>query len=166
MRALVNRVDPALFAWCFEIWIKLLWSERHDFIAINDKTSRRTRQAQGLESSAHAERLCNERPPSSGPAQRPGKDQLACPRKKGDHATPNLLDQLAEKGQLKGALVTTDAMGCQVEIAAKIVEHGTYGWISASLAVTGDLPAISCPRESVRKRNHNRNSLVKFEGFA
>src|SRR5271166_5895346 len=31
-----------------------------------------------------------------------------------------------------------------------------------SLAVTGDLPAMSRPRESVRRRNHNRDLLVKF----
>jgi predicted transposase YbfD/YdcC len=36
---------------------------------------------------------------------------------------PVLLDHLAAAGQLEGALVTIDAMGCQVEIAAKIVEH-------------------------------------------
>ena len=35
----------------------------------------------------------------------------------------DLLDQLAETKQLEGALVTIDAMGCQVEIADKIVAH-------------------------------------------
>ena len=34
-----------------------------------------------------------------------------------------MLDHLAETDQLKGALVTIDAMGCQVAIADKIVEH-------------------------------------------
>ena len=38
-------------------------------------------------------------------------------------AIPDLLDQLAETKQLEGALVTIDAMGCQVEIADKIVAH-------------------------------------------
>src|SRR3982750_333785 len=38
-------------------------------------------------------------------------------------AIPDLLDLLAEAKQLKGALVTIDAMGCQVEIADKIVAH-------------------------------------------
>jgi hypothetical protein len=38
-------------------------------------------------------------------------------------AIPALLDQLAEAGQLEGALVTIDAMGCQDDIAAKIVAH-------------------------------------------
>jgi predicted transposase YbfD/YdcC len=39
-------------------------------------------------------------------------------------AIPDILDQLAAAGQLKGALVALDAMGCQVEIASKIVAHG------------------------------------------
>jgi hypothetical protein len=38
-------------------------------------------------------------------------------------AIPELLDDLADNGQLKGALVTIDAMGCEVEIADRIVEH-------------------------------------------
>ncbi len=35
-----------------------------------------------------------------------------------------------------------------------------------SLALTGDLPAMSRPRESLRRRNHSRNSLVKFKESA
>jgi hypothetical protein len=42
LRTLVNRVDPILFGRCFESWIKALWPERHDLIAIDGKTSRRT----------------------------------------------------------------------------------------------------------------------------
>lgn len=36
-------------------------------------------------------------------------------------AIPELFDQLARAKQLEGALVSIDAMGCQVEIADKIV---------------------------------------------
>jgi hypothetical protein len=39
---LVNRVDPVLFGRCFEGWIKALWPGRHDLIAIDGKTPRRT----------------------------------------------------------------------------------------------------------------------------
>jgi len=42
LRTLVNRVDPILFGHCFEGWIKDLWPNRHDLIAIDGKTSRRT----------------------------------------------------------------------------------------------------------------------------
>ena len=50
--------------------------------------------------------------------------QLSVPEKTNEiTAIPDLLDQLAETKQLEGALVTIDAMGCQVEIADKIVAH-------------------------------------------
>jgi hypothetical protein len=39
---LVNRVDPVLFGRFFESWIKELWPNRHDLIAIDGKPSRRT----------------------------------------------------------------------------------------------------------------------------
>lgn len=47
---------------------------------------------------------------------------MAVPEKANEiTAIPDLLDQLAEGGKLKGALVTIDAIGCQVDIADKIV---------------------------------------------
>jgi hypothetical protein len=39
---LVNRVEPILLGCCVESWIKELWPDRHDLIAIDGKTSRRT----------------------------------------------------------------------------------------------------------------------------
>src|ERR1700719_3715486 len=42
LRDLVNRIDPALFARCFKSWVGELWPGRHDFIAIDGKTARRT----------------------------------------------------------------------------------------------------------------------------
>jgi hypothetical protein len=49
LRDLVNRIDPALFARCFESWIAKLWPDRHEFIAIDGKTARRTHdQRKGL----------------------------------------------------------------------------------------------------------------------
>ena len=44
LQSLVNRVDPVLFGQCFESWIKELWPDRHDLIAIDGKTSRRTHE--------------------------------------------------------------------------------------------------------------------------
>ena len=50
--------------------------------------------------------------------------QLSVPEKTNEiTAIPELLDHLAETKQLEGALVTIDAMGCQVAIADKIVAH-------------------------------------------
>jgi predicted transposase YbfD/YdcC len=117
LRALVNRVDPLTFGRCFEGWIRALWPDRHDLIAIDGKTSRRTHdKRKGLKAlhtlSAYATNA------------HLTLAQLSVPEKTNEiTAIPVLLDQLAEAGRLEGALVSIDAMGCQVEIAAKIVEH-------------------------------------------
>jgi len=37
-------------------------------------------------------------------------------------AIPTLLDHLAETNQLKGALLTIDAIGCRIAMADKIIE--------------------------------------------
>jgi hypothetical protein len=42
LRKLVNRIDPILFGRCFQSWIAALWPDRHDLIAIDGKTARRT----------------------------------------------------------------------------------------------------------------------------
>lgn len=118
LRILVNRIDPVLFGRCFESWVAALWPERHDHIAIDGKTSRRTHdRRKGLKAlhtlSAYAT------------AARLSLAQLSVPEKTNEiTAIPDLLDHLAETRQLAGALVTIDAMGTQVDIAAKIIEHG------------------------------------------
>ena len=117
LRALVNRIDPETFASCFEDWIRALWPGRHVLIAIDGKTSRRTHdKRKGLKAlhtlSAYATNA------------HLSLAQISVPEKTNEiTAIPVLLDHLAERKQLEGALVTIDAMGCQVEIAAKIVEH-------------------------------------------
>jgi predicted transposase YbfD/YdcC len=118
LRALVNRIDPLLFGACFESWTAALWPGQHDLIAIDGKTSRRSYdKRKGLKAlhtlSAYATNA------------RLVLTQLCVPEKTNEiTAIPDLLDHLAETGQLKGALVTIDAMGTQVEIAAKILAYG------------------------------------------
>jgi predicted transposase YbfD/YdcC len=130
VRALVNRIDPVLFGRCFNSWIAALWPDRHEFIAIDGKTSRRTHdQRKGLKAlhtlSAYATNA------------RLTLAQLSVPEKTNEiTAIPELLDQLAE--QLVGALVTIDAMGCQVEIADKIVAHKA----DFMLALKGNQPTL------------------------
>jgi predicted transposase YbfD/YdcC len=51
---------------------------------------------------------------------------------------PELLDHLAETKQLAGALVTIDAIGCQVAIADKIVEY----MADYLLALKGNQPTL------------------------
>jgi len=117
LRHLFNRVDPTLFALCFENWVAAQWPGRHEFIAIDGKTARRTHdRRKGLKAlhtlSAYAT------------TARLTLAQLSVPEKTNEiTAIPDLLDHLAETRQIEGALVTIDAMGCQVEIADKIVAH-------------------------------------------
>jgi predicted transposase YbfD/YdcC len=117
LRTLFNRIDTKLFARCFEAWIAALWPGQHDLIAIDGKTARRTHdRKKGLKAlhtlSAYA-----------GTA-RLVPAQTSVPEKTNEiTAIPDLLDQLAEAGQLQGAIVTIDAMGCQVDIANKILNH-------------------------------------------
>src|SRR6202140_1855045 len=118
LRDLVNRIDPLLFQRCFNSWVAAVWPDRHELIAIDGKTSRRTHDhRKGLKAlhtlSAYAT------------TARLTLAQLGVPEKTNEiTAIPELLDDLAEAGQLKGALVSIDAMGCQVEIADKIVANG------------------------------------------
>jgi predicted transposase YbfD/YdcC len=117
LRMLLNRLDPELFAACFEGWIAALWPDRHELIAIDGKTARRTHdRGKGLKAlhtlSAYA----------SG--ARLVLTQTSVPEKANEiTAIPDLLDHLAQTRQLEGAVVTIDAMGCQVEIARKILDH-------------------------------------------
>jgi predicted transposase YbfD/YdcC len=132
VRALFNRVDPALFARCFEGWTAALWPGRHDLIAIDGKTARRTHdKRKGLKAlhtlSAYASNA------------RLTLAQLSVPEKTNEiTAIPDLLDHLAEARQLEGALVTIDAMGCQVAIADKIVGYGA----DYLLALKGNQPIM------------------------
>lgn len=132
LRDLMNRIDPMLFARCFEAWVAEIWPGRHDFIAIDGKTARRTHdRKRGLKAlhtlSAYAT------------TARLTLAQLSVPEKTNEiTAIPVLLDTLAEAGQLKGALVTIDAMGCQVDIADKILEHGA----DYLLALKGNQPTL------------------------
>jgi predicted transposase YbfD/YdcC len=138
LRILINRIDPNLFAACFESWVAALWSGGHEFIAIDGKTARRTHDhRKGLKAlhtlSAYAS------------TARLVLGQLSVPEKANEiTAIPDLLDQLARAGQLKGALVSIDAIGCQVKIAANIIaDRADY-----ILPVKGNQPTLAADIES------------------
>jgi predicted transposase YbfD/YdcC len=125
---LVNALDPELFKACFTSWVATLRDDDPDIIAIDGKTSRRTHnRAKGREPlhlvSAWAAR------------QRLVLGQQAIDEKSNEiKAIPLLLERLA----LKGALVTIDAMGTQVEIARKIIDGGG----DYCLALKGNHPLL------------------------
>lgn len=151
LRDLVNRVDPILFGRCFENWIGELWPGRHDLIAIDGKTSRRTHDKRsGLKAlhtlSAYATNA------------RLTLAQLSVPEKTNEiKAIPELLDQLADARQLQGALVTIDAMGCQVEIANKIVAHDA----DYLLALKGNQPTLEADVENYFDDAPDRELVTK-----
>ena len=128
----MNRIDPSLFARCFESFVAAMWPQRHDVIAIDGKTARRTHdKRKGLKAlhtlSAYATNA------------RLVLGQLSVPEKTNEiTAIPELLDTLDDAGQLKGALVTIDAMGCQVDIAQKIVDAEAH----YVLALKGNQPTL------------------------
>lgn len=114
---LLNRIDPKLFKRCFESWVGAMWPDRPEFIAIDGKTSRRSHDRRKGAKALHTLS-------AYATTARLVLAQTSVPEKTNEiTAIPELLDDLAETGKLKGALVTIDAMGCQVEIAGKIVAH-------------------------------------------
>jgi len=110
----INALDAELFKSCFATWVESLRDGDPDVIAIDGKTSRRSHaRAKGREPlhlvSAWAAR------------QRLVLAQEAVDAKSNEIvAIPLLLERL----ELKGALVTIDAMGTQIDIAGKIVARG------------------------------------------
>jgi hypothetical protein len=132
LRDLVNRIDPVLFQRCFNSWVAAVWPDRHEFIAIDGKTSRRTHDHRKGFKALHTLS-------AYATTARLTLAQLGVPEKTNEiTAIPELLDHLAEPGQLEGALVTIDAMGCQVEIADKIVAHKA----DYMLALKGNQPTL------------------------
>ena len=105
-----SALDAEQFQTCFIAWTGALTKLGPDIVAIDGKTLRRAYQERGAKAihmiSAWA-----------------GRQRLVLGQRKVDDksneitAIPELLDLLT----LKGSIVTIDAMGCQKEIAAKIV---------------------------------------------
>ena len=132
LRILINRIDPVLFRRCFESWVAAMWPDRPEFIAIDGKTSRRTHDRRKGTKALHTLS-------AYATTTRLVLAQMSVPEKTNEiTAIPELLDDLAERGQLKGALVTIDAMGCQVEIADTIAAHKA----DYLLALKGNQPTL------------------------
>lgn len=114
---LVNALDPELFKACFTQWVETLRDADPDIIAIDGKTSRRTHDRAKGRGALHMVSAWAAR-------QRLVLGQQAIDEKSNEiKAIPLLLDRL----MLRGALVTIDAMGTQVEIAQQIIDgEGDY----------------------------------------
>jgi DDE family transposase len=76
VRKLVNRVDPILFGRCFESWVSALWPDRHELIAIDGKTARRTHdRRKGLKALHTLSAYATSARLTLAQAQRAGKNQ-------------------------------------------------------------------------------------------
>ena len=108
----MNALPHDLFTECFTAWAAALREQDDEIIAIDGKTSRRAHGADGRPLhlvSAWAAR------------QRLVLGQEACDEKENEiSAIPRLLERL----EVRGALVTIDAMGCQHGIAETILDEG------------------------------------------
>ena len=105
-------LDAAKFQQCFVAWVAALTETPADVIAIDGKTSRRAYQKKGAKAPIHMVSAFAAR-------QRLVLGQVKVAEKSNEIiAIPKLLDMLA----IEGAIVTIDAMGCQRDIAQKILD--------------------------------------------
>lgn len=105
-------LDAEKFQQCFVAWVAAITGASGEVIAIDGKTSRRSYQKTGAKAPIHMVSAFATR-------QRLVLGQVKVAEKSNEIvAIPNLLDMLA----IDGAIVTIDAMGCQREIAQKIVD--------------------------------------------
>lgn len=108
------KLDPAAFQTCFVRWIDAIRDKLPgDVVAIDGKTSRRTHDATIELSPLHIVSAWSS-------ANRLVLGQVRVDAKSNEiTAIPLLLDML----DVKGCLVTIDALGCQTAIADKIIAH-------------------------------------------
>ena len=125
---LMNALNPKLFSECFVTWVNGLREGDPDIVSVDGKTSRRTHAMSKGRKALHMVSAWASR-------QRIVLGQEATDVKSNEiTAIPLLLERL----ELKGALVTIDAMGCQTKIAAAILDRGA----DYLLAVKDNQPAL------------------------
>jgi len=112
LRTVMNRIDPDLFAACFSSWVAECWPNRPDLVAIDGKTSRRSHDRKRGHKALH---LVS----AFATTSRLVLGQEAVDEKSNEiTAIPALLERI----DLKGALVSIDAMGCNPNIAQSIID--------------------------------------------
>jgi predicted transposase YbfD/YdcC len=118
LNIMINRIGPELFQAAFTGWVAEAWPNRPDLIAIDGKTSRCSHDHAAGAKPLH---LVS----AFATTARLVLGQEAVAEKSGEtSAIPVLLDRLAAKGGLKGALVSIDAIATNAAIATAILAHG------------------------------------------
>jgi predicted transposase YbfD/YdcC len=135
---LMNRINPALFSAVFSAWVRENWPHRPDFIAIDGKTSRRSHDRGENKGPLHlvsafatTSRLVLGQEAVEGKA-----NELS--------AIPVLIERLAEGGDLKGALVSIDAIATNAKLAQTIKDAGG----DYLLAVKANQPTLRAETEN------------------
>ena len=158
-----SRLDPVAFGACFQSWVRAIGAALGlSHIAIDGKTLRRSA---GRSSDLGPLHLVS----AWATQQHLTLGQVAVDSKSNEiTAIPKLLELL----DLKGALVTIDAMGCQKEIAASIVAGGgdyvltVKGnqpqllediQVTIAKALDGKLPAAAISQYTKKERGHGRD---------
>src|SRR5690348_2853940 len=147
----VRAIDPELFKACFISWVETLRQSDPDLIAVDGKTSRRTHaRSKGREPLHLVSAWATQQRLVLGQQAVAGKSNEIT-------AIPLLLQRL----ELKGALVTIDAMGAQTGIAQTILDRqGDYLLALKSPATPASTPAHPRPREP--KTYPSRNKPHRF----
>src|SRR5271169_6600278 len=105
-------LDARAFQLCFVAWVAASTNTPAEVIAVDGKTSRRSYQKKGSKEAIHIVSAFAAR-------QRIVLGQVKVNEKSNEIvAIPALLDMMS----IEGAVVTIDAMGCQRDIATKIIE--------------------------------------------
>lgn len=111
---LMNRINPALFSAAFTAWVRETWPDQLDLVAIDGKTSRRSHNRSAGLAPLH---LVS----AFATTSRLVLGQEAVADKTNETtAIPVLLERLAVKDGLKGALVSIDAIATNPTIATAI----------------------------------------------
>jgi predicted transposase YbfD/YdcC len=135
---LMNRIDPGLFSACFTAWVREVWPDRPELIAIDGKTSRRSHNRSAGKAPLH---LVS----AFATTSRLVLGQEAVDEKSNEtSAIPLLLERLAAGGALKGAIVTIDAIACNPTIAAAVTDAGA----DYLLAVKANQPTLRAEIEA------------------
>ena len=135
---LMNRINPALFSAAFSAWVRESWPDRPDLVAIDGKTSRRSHDRAAGKAPLH---LVS----AFATTSRLVLGQEAVADKTSEtSAIPVLLERLAAKDGLKGALVSIDAIATNAAIATTIRDAQA----DDLLAVKANQPTLRAEIES------------------
>jgi len=135
---LMNRIDPGLFAAALTAFVRETWPDRPDLVAIDGKTSRRSHDRAAGQAALH---LVS----AFATTTRLVLGQEAVADKSSETAAiPVLLERLAAKDGLKGALVTIDAIATNPTVAAAVRDAGA----DYLLAVKANQPGLRAEIEA------------------